>query len=102
MADYEVADTLTHLDFASARLSNALREMAISGAPADALREITDDLMQVRRWRRQTVSTMDDGLVRKTAMRWLKMHEVDPKRCSPKSIKRGGLNSAKPINGSVG
>ena len=88
MADYEVADTLTHLDFASARLSNALREMAISGAPADALREITDDLMQVRRWRRQTISTMDDDMVRKTAMRWLKMHEVDPKRCHSTTKRR--------------
>lgn len=88
MADCEVADTLTHLDFACAGVGNALREMAMSGAPADALAEVTDDLMQLGRWRRQTRFTIDDYMVRKTAMRWLRVHEIDPKRCDDKLKRR--------------
>lgn len=55
-------------------LGHARQQMAMSGATPDALHEVNDDLNQLEAWAKQTRSTMDEAMVRKTASRWLKIY----------------------------
>lgn len=63
-----------HLDYLWLQLSEAREEMAMSGALPDALREIDEDLTQLKIWGIATGGPLDEEVFYETLECWELMH----------------------------